>query len=283
MRPRMFAPLLAAVLAFSLAAQATAQRAQREEIVRIPAPGGTMMITTVMRPTGEDKRPLVVINHGSPADDSRSRMTPPRFSALSSWFVTRGYVVALPLRRGYGETGGTWAENYGPCGNPDYFTAGLQGAADIKATLDFMRKQPFVLPDRSIVVGQSAGGWATIALSSLNPPGVPGMVNFAGGRGGHQKLPGGALGNCVPDALVQAAGKYGATARVPMIWLYTANDSFFEPTLAKRMADAYDGAGGRATFRPLGPFAQDGHTLASSAKGVAIWSGPVADFLASLK
>jgi len=146
-----------------------------------------------------------------------------------------------------------------------------------------MRKQPFVSSDRSIVVGQSAGGWATVALSSLNPPGVPGMVNFAGGRGGQQRLASGAVGNCVPDALVQAAAKYGATARVPMLWLYTANDSFFEPALAKRMADAYDGAGGRATFRPLGAFAQDGHTLAGSAYGVPIWSGPVADFLASLK
>ena len=200
MRLRTFAPLLAAVLAFALASQAAAQGAPREEVLRIPAAGGAMMITTVMRPTGEDRRPLVVINHGSPADGSRSGMTPPRFSSLSSWFVSRGYVVALPLRRGYGETGGAWAENYGPCGNPDYFTAGLQGAADITATLDFMRKQPFVSSDRSIVVGQSAGGWATVALSSLNPPGVPGMVNFAGGRGGQQRLASGTVGNCVSSS-----------------------------------------------------------------------------------
>ena len=275
--------MLATILAFALALPAAAQGAPREEIVRIPAAGGAMMITTVMRPTGEDRRPLVVINHGSPADELISEMPPPRFSALSSWFVSRGYVVALPLRRGYGQTGGTWAETYGPCANPDYFTAGLQGAADITATLDFMRKQPFVSADRSIVVGQSAGGWATVALSSLNPPGVSGMVNFAGGRGGHQELPGGSTGNCGPDALVQAAAKYGATARVPMLWLYAANDSYFGPDLARRMADAYDGAGGRATFRQLGPFGQDGHTLAGSASGVPVWSGPVADFLARLK
>ena len=202
---------------------------------------------------------------------------------MSGWFVSRGYVFVLPLRRGYGETGGAWAEGYGSCQTPDYFNAGLQGAADIKAAVDFMRGQAYVAPDRTIVVGQSAGGWATMALSSLNPPGVPGMVNFAGGRGGHQNLPGGGVGNCAPDALVKAAGRYGSTARVPMLWLYTANDSFFEPALARRMVEAYDAAGGKATLRALGGFGQDGHSLAGSDGGVAIWSGPVGEFLASLR
>jgi hypothetical protein len=84
---------------------------------------------------------------------------------------------------------------------------------DIKATIDFMRHQPFVAADRTIVAGQSAGGWAALALSSLNPPGVSGMIDFASGRGGQQTLDNGSIGNCAPEALVWAAGKYGATAR----------------------------------------------------------------------
>jgi dienelactone hydrolase len=277
---KMLLALLVSVCA--LASQAWAQGA-REETVRIPS-AGVSMIATVMRPPVDGKYPLVVINHGSPAGSGqRLTMARPRFASLSSWFVSRGYVVVLPLRRGYGETGGAWAETYGSCQTPDYFTAGLQGAADIKATIDFMRGQPYVTADRTIVVGQSAGGWATIALSSLNPPGVPGMVNFAGGRGGHQQLPGGGVGNCTPEALVKAAGRYGSTARVPTLWLYTANDSFFEPTLARRMVEAYDTAGGKATLRALGAFAQDGHALAGSEYGVAIWSGPVSQFLDGLR
>jgi dienelactone hydrolase len=143
--------------------------------------------------------------------------------------------------------------------------------------------QPIVAADRTIVVGESAGGWATIALSSLNPRGVAGMVNFAGGRGGQQTLPSGDIGNCAPDALVKAAARYGATARVPMLWIYTKNDSFFAPALARRMVDAYDAAGGRATLKALGPFGSDGHEMASSSSGVPMWSGAVADFLANLK
>ena len=137
--------------------------------------------------------------------------------------------------------------------------------------------------DRSLVVGQSAGGWATLAFSSQNPAGVSGMIDFAGGRGGHQKMPDGNLGNCTPNALVSAAGKYGATARVPTLWIYTANDSFFEPSLARRMFDAYNAAGGKGTYRPLGAFGSDGHSLAGSDSGVAMWQGPVAEFLATLR
>jgi len=230
------------------------------------------MAATVMRPPGEARLPLVVINHGSPADSSdRPKMARPRYNALSSWFVSRGYVVVLPLRRGYGETGGSWAESYGPCQNPDYAGAGLQTAADIKATIDFMRRQSFVAPDHGVVVGHSAGGWGAIALSSLNPPGVSSIVNFAGGG----------TGNCTTDALVQAAARYGASARVPSLWIYAENDSFFEPSLARRMVDAYDGAGGQATYRPVGSVGHDGHGLANSDSGQSVWSPLLITFLAA--
>ncbi|MGQ3299618.1 alpha/beta hydrolase family protein [Reyranella sp.] len=256
----------------------------REQVVRLPGPDGSTLVATVMRPPGEARSPLVVINHGSPADGSRrTKMERPRYTALSSFFVSRGYVVALPLRRGYGESAGSWAEGYGSCDLPDYFNAGFQGAADIQATIDFMRTQPYVAPDRTIVVGQSAGGWATVALSSRNPPGVSGMISFAGGRGGHQQLKGGGTGNCAPRSLVEAAAKYGATARVPMLWIYAENDSFFEPSLAKRMAEAYDSAGGKATYRPVGAFGRDGHGLAGSGNGSSVWSPLVESFLASLR
>lgn len=274
---------LIVALAVLLASPAAIAQTFQEETVRVPAAEGASLVTTVKRPSGGAKRPLVVINHGSPADGQRANLARPSYSSLSAWFMARGYVVALPVRRGYGETGGDWAETYGRCESPDYYTAGLHGASDIRATINHMRTLPYVAADRTLVVGQSAGGWATMALSGLNPPGVPGMINFAGGRGGHQHLPDGGIGNCLPDALVKAAARYGATARVPMLWIYTRNDSFFEPALARRMAEAYDGAGGRAVLKALGPFAKDGHSLAGSDDGQAIWSPLLAEFVAGLR
>ena len=275
---RLLYALLAGLIALPAAAQQT-----REDVVRIPASGASL-VATVMRPAGDDKRPLVVINHGSPPDAaSRPTMLSPRFTAVSSWFVARGYVVVLPLRRGYGQTGGAWAETYGSCEEPDYYSAGLESAADIEAAIAFMRRQPFVAAGRTLVVGESAGGWATIALSSLNPRGIAGMVNLAGGRGGHQELASGAIGNCRPAALVTAAGRYGATARVPMLWIYAENDSFFSPVLARRMFGAYVAAGGHASLRLLAPLDVDGHLLVANERTVATWSAALADFLATLK
>ena len=80
-----------------------------------------------------------------------------------------------------------------------------------------------------------------------------------------------------------AAGRYGATARVPTLWLYTANDSFFEPRLARRMFEAYAAAGGRGVYQPLGAFGGDGHALAGSDGGIAVWQDAVLAFLASLR
>jgi dienelactone hydrolase len=273
--------ILAILLALVVAGQTRAQ--PREQVLRIPTAGDVSMLATVMRPAGTGKRPLAIINHGSPVNIAREDMGLPRYDPLSSWFVARGYVVVLPLRRGYGGTGGDWAENYGQCQQPDYYNAGLHGAQDIRAALAFMRRQPYVAADRSIVIGESAGGWATLALSSQSPPGVSGMINFAGGRGGRQRLADSRIGNCTPDALVTAAGRYGATARVPTLWIYTANDSFFNPVLTRRMFDAYAAAGGHGTYRLLPAFGMDGHALVNSGDGVATWSGPVSEFLANLQ
>src|SRR5882757_10733025 len=181
----LFASILSCLLALPAFAQAPgpqdAERSvNREQVWRIPAAGGSpLMLSTVMRPKGEAKAPLVVINHGSPAESSaRPQMSRQRYGALSSWFVAHGYVVAVPLRRGYGETGGAWAEDYGPCNNPDYAGAGLQTAADIKAAIDFMRTQPFVAPDHTIVVGQSAGGWGHHCLVEPQSAGCLGGDRF---------------------------------------------------------------------------------------------------------
>ncbi|HMB75630.1 MAG TPA: hypothetical protein VKN76_04485, partial [Kiloniellaceae bacterium] len=52
--------------------------------------------------------------------------------------------------------------------------------------------------------------------------------------------------NCSPERLVAAAAGFGRTARVPTLWLYAENDSYFPPDLSRRMATAYTAAGGKA-------------------------------------
>ena len=82
------------------------------EIIDIATAGGATLKTRVVRPQGQGPFPLAVISHGSPASAAqRPTMQVPTFAPASEWLLARGYMVALPLRRGYGETGGAWAEN----------------------------------------------------------------------------------------------------------------------------------------------------------------------------
>src|SRR5262245_46382752 len=273
---RYSAGALVALLLLALAAPAVAADG---EIVGIATAGGATLKTRVLRPSGQGPFPLAVISHGSPATAAgRPTMEVPTFAPASDWLLARGYMVALPLRRGYGETGGAWAENYGSCSNPDYYRAGLTSAEDIEAALAFFRVRLEVDRDRVLLVGWSAGGWGSIALASRNPRGVVAVLNFAGGRGGGQPQ----VGNCAPERLVAAAGRYGATARGRSLWLYAANDAFFAPELSREMFDAFVGAGGKAEYVALPAFGRDGHRVFGSADGRALWQPPVEKFLATV-
>lgn len=253
----------------------------REQTWLIPLPhdGGRLMLTTVLRPPGEDKRPLAVVNHGSPSKPEARPKLRSIYKSASEWFLKRGYAVALPVRRGYGATGGNWDETYGRCDNPDFLRAGLESAKDIQAAVTYLTRQPFVRPERVLVVGQSAGGWGALAVASRNPPEVAAVVNFAGGRGGYAQ--GKPNNNCTPGRLFDAAKEYGKTARVPTLWIYAENDLFFSPAISRRMAEAFAGAGGRAEYHLLGPFGGDGHALFAAGGGVERWRAVVEKFLSA--
>lgn len=224
--------------------------------------------------------PLVVINHGSPADASRRPSMQPAAcdTEAVAWFTQRGFTAALPMRRGYGASGGAWVEGFGTCGQADFAAAGLQTARDIQAAIDYAKALPTVLGSApAVVVGQSAGGWGSLALASRNPPAVRAVINMAGGRGGWSG--GAANTNCQADALARSAGTYGRTARIPVLSIYTANDTFFAPAIARDIQAQYTAAGGVMTARNLPAFGNDGHGLFFARGGSAIWGPEVERFL----
>jgi homoserine acetyltransferase len=79
--------------------------------------------------------------------------------------------------------------------------------------------------------------------------------------------------------LVEVTGEFGRTSRVPMLWIYIENDTFFGPTLSKRMHEAFTAAGGKAEYHLMPPFGNDGHFFIGSPDAIPIWSPLVAKFL----
>jgi dienelactone hydrolase len=227
------------------------------------------------------------MNHGVAMDPKERSFFPlVEFRDAAFWFARRGYLVVSPAGPGYGAGGmddparglyGSFFSKIGKCSNPNFRDAGLAIAKYDIATIKYLTDQKAILPDRTIIVGQSAGGWGSIALASQNPAGVKAVVVFAGGRGG--RVDGKPNNNCAPDRLVAATAEFGRTARVPMLWIYTRNDTFFGPDLSTRMHEAFIRAGGNAEYHLLDAFGNDGHFLIDASNGVEIWSPFVSKFL----
>lgn len=213
---------------------------------------------TVWRDDTRDKAPFLVIQHGRPTSASGiATMGRQRYATVSDYFVSRGFVVLIPTRAGYGASGGEDVEYSGPCHGRMYEPVFASAAGQTLAVLEHARALPYVDTSRGIVVGQSFGGATAIAVAALNPPGVLGVVNFAGGSGGDPvERP---ANPCRSDLLQKAFASYGKTARIPTLWLYSENDRYWGATLPRRWYDAFVDAGGSAVWAPLPSFRQDGH------------------------
>jgi dienelactone hydrolase len=265
-----------------IAGRAAAMRGPEEEksylnerVVMIPTRVFGVEIqlqTTVYKPDGPGPFPLAIISHGVPfakvlESEIQARS---RFCLQSAEFVKRGFVVAVPMRRGYGKSGGQKNVD-----TVNIATFGLEDAKNIQATIEFMGKESYVDGKRIVLVGQSGGGLASLAHGSLGNPEVKGIVNFAGGL----------RVNSMPMwemRMADAFGSYAKTTRIPSLWFYAENDSYFSPTTVRAAYDQYQAAGGRARLLALPPFKKDGHNLFHDHSGRSVWVGEVDKFLSQI-
>lgn len=248
-----------------------------KELIRIPVTfdkaGVLELEAMVIRPAGEGRWPLVILNHGTPRD--KDALEERRVAAMTPQaieFARRGWAAVALMRRGFGGSEGEYSERPGACDARDFAGAGLRSARDIGGAIAYLRTQAYVDPTRIMSVGVSAGGLATMALASQSPPGLVAAINFAGGHGssGDHKV-------CRSDLLVAAMGQFGRTARIPTLWIYAENDMYFWPELARQMFAAFTNSGGKGTLVMAPPTGTDGHAYFSTA--IKQWRGPVDEFL----
>ena len=289
MRSALLRMLLAALLVLAgirlVAAEPSSPPQLEEEVWGLPFELPTLAY--VVHPVGKGPFPLAVMNHGVSLDAKQRSFFPlVEFRDAAFWFARQGYMVVAPVGPGYGGGGfdvperglfGPFFSHVGPCDKPNFRGAGLAIATMDSWIIDFMIAKKVVLPEKVIVVGQSAGGWGAIALSSQNPASVRAIIIFAAGRGG--RVGGKPNNNCAPDKLVEATAAFGKTSRIPMLWLYSENDTYFGPSLAKQMHDAFTAAGGDAEFHMLPPVGNEGHFLIHNIDLKPPWTLLVTDFL----
>lgn len=141
------------------------------QLVRVPAPGGGVVPTFVLRPKDAPagKRPALVIWHGGPEGQHRPLFSP----AIQLLVAELGLVVALPNPRG--------SDGYGKA-----FLAADDGVKreaslqDAGAVLDWLAAQPDVDPARLGVQGGSYGGYLTLATAAFFPDKVRAAIDVVG-------------------------------------------------------------------------------------------------------
>lgn len=240
---------------------APARGAVVEDVLNVPvhvAHEERSLVVTRVRDDARGTSPFLVLLHGRPADRAAfARLGRVDYPANARYFAQRGFTVLIPTRIGYGVTGGADVEFSGPCTDKQPLRGIAMAHDQVRQLLDWAIGHTLVDPHRGLLVGESFGGLAALGAGDL--PGVIGVVSVAGGDGGdslqHPDAP------CGPEAVEAALRVVARTTRVPTLWLYSANDRLWGPTIPRRWFEAYRAAGGEATYVPLPADKNNGHFI----------------------
>ncbi|CAO6132449.1 COG0412 Dienelactone hydrolase and related enzymes [Candidatus Pelagibacterales bacterium] len=242
-----------------------------EEIIEVPVsvsnsnfsnnPKFEQKITvTIWRDDSVKKSPYLLFSHGrAGTDQERGKFGRSSEKRNSEYFVSKGFTVILPTRIGYGVSGGPDADYSGACGNKNYLEARKVAIDQSKQVLNHVFDFSYIDRTKGIVVGQSVGGFTTIGLSAENIPGLKGAINFAGGDGGDPIKS--AEKPCGDYLIKDTFAKYGASNKVPTLWLYSVNDKFWGEQLPKDWFAAFQKEGGKGQFISLPAYKEDGHSI----------------------
>jgi dienelactone hydrolase len=251
-----------------------------EERVKIPATtasGASYSIAaTILRPEGPGPFGAVVLNHGVPGTRAeRLKESAELMIGAASVFARNGYVVVMPLRRGFGATGGEYAEDPGSCANPDYRKGEEAASQDVLAAYEYARSLAYVNPWRMILAGQSAGAMVSLYAAGSNPGGLVAVLGFAAGRGGNPTIRPGVP--CAIEPVAQIFEMLGRRVKAPVLLHYAENDLFFNPKTTRGWFDRFAAGGVRAEYVMQPAFGSDGHYIFS--EGERIWEPTVQRFL----
>jgi len=244
------------------------------------------------RPLRNDRHEAVIFSHGSTAGLQRSPReqydAPP--PAVIRYFVSRGYTLVAPLRRGRNESSGTYVEECSvylkQCTAAEQTAQAetqLQSAlADTNAVIDQLILGKLVPKESKLIAaGISRGGFLSLMLAGERPTQVKGVVNFVGGwRGVTERLS--------PDDLKQRmafhASKLAAAAQKckgASAWFYASGDPFYTDNAPREWFQAWQAAGGRGEFVYITDHnLPTGHAVAPN---LALWQRQVDAMLTPLE
>ncbi|HEX7182986.1 MAG TPA: hypothetical protein VF756_14180 [Thermoanaerobaculia bacterium] len=271
----------------------TFERMEAKRKVRDAEDKGTIrLVTYVYRPLKNDRREVVLFSHGSTAGLARSPkepvgVVPP--DPVIRFFVTRGYTLVVPSRRGRGESTGAYIEEcsvyLGQCTNAESVKLGERAIREALLDTEAVVEQLILgrlVPRQSKIIagGISRGGFLSLLLAGERPELVKGVVNFVGGFYG------------VTDRLTEAENKQrmddrfarlaraAKRTRSPSVWVYAARDPFYREGVPRELFRSWQDAGGQGELVFINEHSlSSGHMVATNA---TLWERQVDAFLKAI-
>jgi dienelactone hydrolase len=233
---------------------------------------------TIVRDDAKANSPFLILNHGRGATrEINAARSVASFNANARYFVSKGFAVFMPLRVGYGETGGPNVEFAGKCDAENYPPVYEAAAAQTVTVVQYAKTLPYIDRANGLVIGQSFGGTTAIAIAAKSMKGVRATINFAGGGGGRPDTD--PEQPCGVDRMTALFASYGATTKIPTLWLYSENDKYWGATIPRTWFDAFVGRGGNGRFVKLPPYKDNGHPIFTGDPDA--WKPAFEDFLRS--
>lgn len=279
----------AASVAHANARPAWASDAQVATVAVHEASGDdAQMVVMTFLPPGPGPFPVVVFSHGrDPSEQGRARLAVGVSRVQAFFWRARGIAVVAPVRPGYGDStggdvegAGVHFDSAGHCvGRADFGNTAEAAVRSVDATLQWLQGQPWADASQVLLVGQSAGGFATVAAGARALPGVVGYVNFAGGTGGNPARSRAA--SCDPGQVEALYAGYGKSTTMPNLWVYALNDQYWGPVVPREWHAAF-ARGGSATTFVQAPAVPDGDGHGLSRHPPSLWAPTVDAFLERL-
>ena len=234
------------------------------------------LVSYLFKPDGNGPFPGLIWNHGSePHPDTQLE-----FENIASLFVPAGYVVVDPVRRGQGESQGTYivdatqqvAKTKGKDAAEQFLVQQMQGPQldDQLAGLAYLKSLPYVDTTRLAVIGCSYGGIQTM-YGAEHGSGYKAAIAISPGAeswNGNKYL---------QDDLIKAV----SGINIPVFIIHPAKDASLAPGYAARGGVSAPGQAVRAgIFPPFGSADSQQHCFGS--EGTQTWGSDALSFLSNV-
>ena len=220
--------------------------------------GTIRLVSYVYRPVKNDRHEVVLFSHGSTGGIVTSPKEPGAAPPLPvvRFFVSRGYTLVAPQRRGRNESTGTYVEEcsvfVGECTVADQLAItdrALQEALlDTYAVIDQVILGRLAAHGKILAAGWSRGGFLSLLLAGERPQLVEGVVNFSGGWHGVTDRLSAADNKQRMDVQTARLAQAAKRTRVPSFWIYAVRDPLYREGVPQDLVRSWRDAGGQAEF-----------------------------------